>query len=430
MAITKMWKVSERLDNTINYVVNGEKTEQMLYVSGINCLPDTAVQEMKNAKEQFFKTKGIQCFHGVQSFAEGEVTANTAHEIGVKLAEELWGDKFQVIVTTHLNTNHIHNHIVVNSVSFVDGKRYSNTKSDIGRMRITSDKLCEDYGLRTLKKEEKYNKYVASSSYKVIMKDSVDYAISTAKNYDEFIKILKDLDYTITDDKGTISLKREPYKRNTRIEKQFGKAYSIENIKKRILEEQPEYPYSPANYMLAYRAYDEYLEWKKNENQYTSKLAILIFGYDKVFGLKNKIDSKPNITKMTPELIHAIKELDKFSEGVQLVYKYDLKTNIDVIDFKKLINEKINPLKSERENLWRKHKIAKTDEEKQCIEEQIANISKKITPLADRIRICDNILERAERMKQYELKIQLLKERQENEKSRKKQMRKNKGKER
>lgn len=277
MAITKMWKVSDKLDNTINYVINGEKTEQMLYVSGINCLPDTAVQEMKIAKEQFFKTAGIQCFHGVQSFAKGEVTADTAHEIGVKLAEELWGDNFQIVVTTHLNTNHIHNHIVVNSVSFVDGKRYSNTKADIGKMRNTSDKLCENYGLRTLKKEEKYNKYVASSSYKVIMKDSVDYAIAIAKDYDEFIKILKDLDYTITDDKGTFSLKREPYKRNTRIERQFGKAYSMENIKKRILEEQPEYPYSPANYMLAYRAYDEYLEWKKKENQYKSKLAFLIF---------------------------------------------------------------------------------------------------------------------------------------------------------
>ena len=430
MAITKMWKVSDRLDNTINYVVNGEKTEQMLYVSGINCLPDTAVQEMKNAKEQFFKTKGIQCFHGVQSFAEGEVTADTAHEIGVKLAEELWGDKFQVVVTTHLNTNHIHNHIVVNSVSFVDGKRYSNTKADIGRMRITSDKLCEDYGLQTLKKEEKYNKYVSSSSYKIIMRDSVDYAISIAKDYNEFIKILKDLDYTITDDKGTISLKRKPYKRTTRIEKQFGKAYSIKNIKKRILEEQPEYPYSPANYILAYRAYDEYFEWKKNENQYTSKLAILILGYDKVFGFKNKIDFKPNITKMTPELIHEIKELDKFSEGVRLVCKYDLKTEEDVISFKQQMNEKINPLKSERENLWRKHKRAKIDEDKKSIEEQIANISKKITPLVDKIRICDNILERAERMKQYELKIQLLKERQENEKSRKKQVKKNNDKDR
>lgn len=133
---------------------------------------------------------------------------------------------------------------------------------------------------------------------------------------------------------------------------------------------------------------------------------------------------------MTPELIHAIKELDKFSEGVRLVCKYNLKTEEDVINFKQQMNEKINPLKSERENLWRKHKRAKTDKEKQCIEEQIANISKKITPLADRIRICDNILERAERMKQYELKIQVLKERQENGKSKNKQIKKNKGKER
>ena len=96
MAITKMWKADGRLDNTINYAVNGEKTEQMLYVSGINCMPDTALQEMRIAKKQFFKTSGIQCFHGVQSFAEGEVTKEIAHEIGKKLVGKLWGDNFQV----------------------------------------------------------------------------------------------------------------------------------------------------------------------------------------------------------------------------------------------------------------------------------------------------------------------------------------------
>ena len=108
-------------------------------------MPDTAIHEMKNIKKQFFKTTGIQCFHGVQSFVEGEVTLEQAHEIGIKLAEELWGDKFQVIISTHLNTDNIHNHFVLNSVSFVDGKRFCNTKKDYAVMRNTSDKLCNEY---------------------------------------------------------------------------------------------------------------------------------------------------------------------------------------------------------------------------------------------------------------------------------------------
>ena len=89
MAITKIWKVSERLDITIDYAVNGDKTEQKLYVSGINCIPNTVFNEIKNVKKQFFKTTGIQGFHGVQSFAKEEVTPAQAHEIGIKLAEEL-----------------------------------------------------------------------------------------------------------------------------------------------------------------------------------------------------------------------------------------------------------------------------------------------------------------------------------------------------
>ena len=199
----------------------------------------TALQEMRNTKKQFFKTTGIQCFHGVQSFVKGEVTQEQAHEIGIKLAEELWGNKFQVIVSTHLNTDNLHNHFVLNYVSFLDGKRFCNTKKDYATMRKASDKLCEEYGLSVLKQEEKYNKYTTSSLYKELMKDSIDYAIANAKDYNEFIKILQDLDYIVTDKNNTLSIRQELCKRNTRIERQFGNSYSKESIYKRILETQP-----------------------------------------------------------------------------------------------------------------------------------------------------------------------------------------------
>ena len=199
----------------------------------------TALQEMRNTKKQFFKTTGIQCFHGVQSFVKGEVTQEQAHEIGIKLAEELWGNKFQVIVSTHLNTDNLHIHFVLNYVSFLDGKRFCNTKKDYATMRKASDKLCEEYGLSVLKQEEKYNKYTTSSLYKELMKDSIDYAIANAKDYNEFIKILQDLDYIVTDKNNTLSIRQEPCKRNTRIERQFGNSYSKESIYKRILETQP-----------------------------------------------------------------------------------------------------------------------------------------------------------------------------------------------
>lgn len=262
MAITKIWKVQDRLDKTIVYAINGDKTEEKLYVSGINCMPDTALQEMRNIKKQFFKTDGIQCFHGVQSFVKGEITPEQAHEIGIKLAEELWGDKFQVVVSTHLNTDNLHNHFVLNSVSFLDGNRFCNTKKDYATMRKTSDKLCAEYGLSVLKQEEKYNKYATSGLYKELMKDSIDYAIANAKDYNEFIKILQDLDYIVTDKNNILSIRREPYKRNTRIERQFGNNYSKENIYKKILEIQPLFGYLPKPCLIITRACENYEEIK------------------------------------------------------------------------------------------------------------------------------------------------------------------------
>lgn len=411
MAVTKIWKVKDRLDNTIEYVVNGEKTEKKLYVSGINCMPDTAIHEMRNTKKQFFKATGIQCFHGVQSFVKGEVTPEQAHEIGIKLAEELWGDKFQVVVSTHLNTDNLHNHFVLNSVSFLDGKRFCNTKKDYATMRNASDKLCGEYGLSILKQEEKYNKYATSSLYKELMKDSIDYAIANAKDYNEFIKILKDLDYIITDKNSTLSIRREPYKRNTRIERQFGNNYSKENIYKRVIEMQPEFQYSPDSYLLIYRTYKKYNEIKEQHYQNKGSISWLIFHYEKLFGINTENAIKSNITKMTPELISAIKKMDEFSKQVRFVCKNNINTEQELLDYQKSTYKKINPLKSEREKLWKKLKRAKTDEEKATIESQIVEISKKITPLTEEIKHCNNIELRLEIIKQFELHQKLEEER-------------------
>lgn len=374
-------------------------------------MPDTAFYEMKNVKKQFFKTGGIECFHAIQSFAEKEVTPEQAHEIGIKLAEELWGDRFQVIVSTHLNTDNIHTHFVLNSVSFLDGKRFCNTKKDYAIMRKTSDRLCEDYGLSVLKQEEKYNKYATSSLYKELMKDSIDYAIENSKDYNEFIKILQDLDYIVTDKNNTLSIRRDPYKRNTRIERQFGNKYSKENIYKRILETQPLFPYTPNPQSLLNRTFQKYNNIKETHFQNKSSIIGLIFHYENLLGINVESVSKPNITRMTPELLKEIKQMDEYSNQAKFLAKYKINTEEELSDFKKSAYNKINPLKSERENLWKRHKRAKTDDEKNSIENQIVEISKKITPLAEEIKHCNNIQIRMDRIKKYELHQKLEEER-------------------
>ena len=374
-------------------------------------MPDTAFYEMKNVKKQFFKTGGIECFHAIQSFAEKEVTPEQAHEIGIKLAEELWGDRFQVIVSTHLNTDNIHTHFVLNSVSFLDGKRFCNTKKDYGTMRKTSDRLCEDYGLSVLKQEEKYNKYATSNLYKELMKDSIDYSIENAKDYNEFIKILQDLDYVVTDKNNTLSIRRDPYKRNTRIERQFGNKYSKENIYKRILETQPLFPYTPNPQSLLNRTFQKYNNIKQSHFQNKNSIIGLIFHYEKLLGINVESVSKSNITRMTPELLKEIKQMDEYSNQAKFLARYKINTEQELSDFKKSAYDKINPLKSERENLWKKHRRAKTEDEKNSIENQIVEISKKISPLAEEIKHCNNIQKRMDKIKKYELHQKLEEER-------------------
>lgn len=290
-------------------------------------------------------------------------------------------------------------------------------------MRKTSDRLCEEYGLSILKHEhqnDRYNKFATSSLYKELMKDSIDYAIANARDYNEFIKILHDLDYIVTEKNNTLSIRRKPYKRNTRIERQFGNQYSKENIYKRILETQPEYPYSPEPYLLINRTYENYNNEKQKCLQFKGSISYLIYHYEKLLGINTEIISKRNITKMTPELIQAIKKMDEFSKQVRFVCKNNINTEQELLDYQISAYEKINLLKSERENLLRKHKRAKTEDEKETIENKIVEFSKKITPLAEEIKYCNNIFERLERIKKFELHQKLEDEKIQLEKNQKK----------
>ncbi len=384
-------------------------------------MPDTSYQEMINIKKQFFKTDGIQCFHAVQSFVKGEITQEQAHEIGMKLAKELWGDKFQVVVTTHLNTDNLHNHFVLNSVSFLDGKRFCNTKKDYAIMRKTSDRLCEEYELNVLSQEEKYNKYATSSLYKELMKDSIDYAIENAKDYNEFTKILQDLGYVITDKNETLSIRRDPYKRNTRIERQFGNKYSKENIYKRILETQPLYPYSSTPMVLITRTYENYNKQKEKHYKNKGSIAYLIYQYEKLFGISTESTLKSKIAKITPELITEIKKMDEYSNQARFLANNNINTEQELLDFEKSAYERVNPLKSKRENLWKKHKRAKTNEEKQGIENEIIEISKQITPITEEIKLCNNIMKRVNKIKQVQLHEQIEQEKVQFEKEQEKQ---------
>ena len=141
----------QSLRDVMDYAIQPTKTEQQRFVSGVNCLPEIARQQMIITKQRFGKLDGRTAYHAYQSFKPGEATAEIAHSIGVEFAEKLWGERFQVVVATHIDKEHIHNHFVINSVSFLDGKKFhSDCKSYFGKMRVLSDELCRQHGMSVI----------------------------------------------------------------------------------------------------------------------------------------------------------------------------------------------------------------------------------------------------------------------------------------
>ncbi len=179
MAVTKIWTIKDSLQRVLDYAANPDKTEydalaQTLHyaendaktklnesaqlVTGIHCRVDHAWEDMRAVQERFGKTDGVVALHAYQSFREGEVTPEQCHEIGVALARRVWGKRFQVLVATHMNTDNLHNHFVINSVSYVDGKKYEQRRSQYAEFRAASDKLCREYGLSVVEQPKPRNR--------------------------------------------------------------------------------------------------------------------------------------------------------------------------------------------------------------------------------------------------------------------------------
>lgn len=276
MAVTKIWPVRDRfdkvldyaanakktdadiekyhaLDGVIDYAADGDKTEKCFYVSGVNCLPENAKETFAATQKRWGKTTGKVAFHMYQSFAEGKVDADTAHKIGVKLAEELFGDRFEALVGTHLNTTHFHNHIIINAVSWKDGMRYNDCNTTYAKIREVSDRLCREYGLSVIEhpqgKAKPYAEYKAEQDGKWTVRGAIRAAIDTAvrgsNTKAEFIDAMKQMGFVIDQSGKYPKIKQVGNDRFVRF-KSLGEGYDIEDIIKRILENhKPMFPRIP-----------------------------------------------------------------------------------------------------------------------------------------------------------------------------------------
>ena len=399
MATTKIWKIKSRFDNVIDYITNKDKTDNKKYVTGINCMADIAFKEMSISKQQFNKTGGILGFHAYQSFKGCEVTADEAHEIGIRLAEELWGDKFQVVVTTHTNTKNVHNHFVINSVSFVDGKKYYDNKTNYAIMRKVSDNICKEYELQTLEEKSYYknisNKYARSSKYLDSVRTDIDYAISQANNYNEFTKILTKMGYELEHSSNKMSIRKIPYKRYVRVERTFGEEYSKESILFRIKHTVSfKVPFPEVHTLTG-----KYRRKNKTSIRHKQKikgLRALYLYYCYLLKVFPKQKYPPKYSKAMKE---EIKKMDDYSNSARFLAKYNITTLAEIKEYKFSAINKIVELKGLRENLWRKHKRIKIFEEGQLICSEIQKLATKIDELNRNIKLCNFIENNSLRMK-------------------------------
>lgn len=259
MAITKIIAIRDRLDKRVNYAVNGEKTtldtgityaanpektEQLFFTSAINCEScETAFAEMQATKQRFGKLGGVVGYHFIQSFAPGEVTPEQAHRIGVVFARRLFGDRYEVAIGTHLDKAHLHNHVVVNSVSFVDGKKYhSSPGSYYFEVRSTSDILCRENDLSTITPQGKGKHYAewkaentGKPTIRSIIRGDIDRFVGEAYTYETFLMLLRREGYVVQNrpDRKYVTVLPPGGKRAIRLDS-LGDGYTEQDIRRRL----------------------------------------------------------------------------------------------------------------------------------------------------------------------------------------------------
>lgn len=196
--------LDEDLYAALRYVENDKKTDQTMYVSGINCPKQRAYEYMMATKRRYGKLGGNVAYHGYQSFCSGEISPEEAHQIGLETARRMWGKDYEIVVTTHLNTDNLHNHIVVNSVSFRTGRKFENHISDHYKLREISDAVCLERGKSVLppskftgnRKKDYWIHKSNGLTHRDILKQDIDEAISNTTNWKGFDLYLKNLGYS------------------------------------------------------------------------------------------------------------------------------------------------------------------------------------------------------------------------------------------
>lgn len=442
MAVTRIWKVEGRLEHPINYVKNeektsnprytkeeldslqdvmdytsnAEKTEKKFFVTGVNCNASTAREQFLTVKKQFGKEGGIVAYHAYQSFAEGEVTPEIAHAIGVEFAKEVWGEEYQVLVATHLNTKCLHNHFVINSVSFRHGRRCRAKQwKELSRI---SDEICKKHELSVIEHPlGKRMSYTLAVAEKVgrptrlnMAKEAVDTAISQSCNMREFSIILKEMGYIcqFRYDRKYWTIKQKDWQRPIRLAR-LGEDYTNERIEERVLANTPEVRMKQMT-ARARRRQCYRLPTREDRLKKIGGLKGLYLYYCYKLGYLPKYQQ--SAAKVHYLYRDDLLKMERISEESRLLVRENISTKEELKQYRLRLEANEDETISCRTILRNllKHKD-KSEGEKQELREEIAELSDTLKTIRKEIRMCISIAERSEKMKEKinkeELEIEL-----------------------
>ena len=387
------------LEEAVDYALNRDKTESVCFETGLSCLCETAFADMRANNLRWHKTGGVQGYHLVQSFAEGEVTPELAHQIGVELADQLLNGRYQAIVTTHLNTSHIHNHIVWCSVALDNGRKYhSNARSYYTEVRARSDALCRQYGLSVIETPEsergkrQYAKWQAETNgqptWRTAIRMDIDEVVSMALTWRQFLTILEQKGYEIRMGRKYPTLRPPGKERFVRF-KTLGKAYTPEAIRQRILY--PKRPFTPPAVWQG-RLHGTYRKARK-----LTGLRALYYRYLYELGALPRKPQRPSYA-----VRQDIRSLDKRIRQMEFLSRHGIDTLAQLDAYRQSQEKAVADLLAERRRL---HRTEQSDEVKTRLEQ----IKQALKPLRRDIRLCQQIAEQSvqmrERMSQRDEKV-------------------------
>ena len=380
------------LEEAVDYALDRDKTESVCFETGLSCLCETAFADMKANAHRWHKTGGVQGYHLVQSFAEGEVSPELAHQIGVELANQLLDGRYQAIVTTHLNTCHIHNHIVWCAVAPDNGRKYhSNAKSYYTEVRARSDALCRQHGLSVIETErsqqssQPYAEWQAGqtgqSTWRSLIRQDVDDAINRSLTWRQFVRAMEEKGYTMRFDRKYPILQPPDKTRPVRF-KTLGKRYTPQAIRNRILYPRWRYPTGrPQPNVWRGRLHGAYRKARK-----LTGLRALYYRYLYELGALPRKPQHPRYA-----VRQDIRNLDKRIRQMEFLSRHEIGTLVQLDTYRQAQEKAVADLLAERRQLHR----AELDD---AVQARLAQITQTLKPLRRDIRLCRQIAEQSVQM--------------------------------